>query len=93
VRQVRSPALSSEAGIPSLQKLLLIFSCDTFYLSRFFWPLLSLSVSVVHDPLLTVSRVAIEPRRIVFFCFSAHYSLLTLHSSLLTIHYSLITIH
>jgi hypothetical protein len=34
VRQVRSPALSSEAGIPSLQNLLLIFSCDTFYLVR-----------------------------------------------------------
>ena len=34
MRQVRLPALSSEAGMPSLQKLLLIFSCDTFYLVR-----------------------------------------------------------
>ena len=34
VRQVRSLALSSEARIPSLQKLLLIFSCDTFYLVK-----------------------------------------------------------
>ena len=34
MRQVRSQALSSEACMPSLWKLLLIFSNDTFYLVR-----------------------------------------------------------
>ena len=49
MRQVRSPASSSEADIPSFRKLLLIFGDDAFYLSRFFWASLFLSTSVVID--------------------------------------------
>jgi hypothetical protein len=36
--------------MPSIQKLLIIFSCDTFYLPRFSWALMFLSDSdvIVH---------------------------------------------